>query len=236
MPIPVTPAEILAAVPQTTQNRCQALANALLRFPRLIYDFFVWAIQTDGSGFTNAFLRMIWDVGDFKVSADSGLDDGTDTTPWKLCNGAVVSQTTFASLYAVVGTTFDTGGEGAGNFRLPDFRGKFSLPVKAGTYEFGDTGGNATKTLSAGEGAFAAHNHVYGQTNLAGDDDAQLLTGSDTGITSQAYKEVHGNTDTPVTGSITSGNMVTASNTVAAPTAFSLMPPYLVGGYMYIKT
>lgn len=38
--------------------------------------------------------------------------------------GQVLSQTTYASLYAAVGTTYDTGGEGAGNFRLPDYRGR----------------------------------------------------------------------------------------------------------------
>jgi microcystin-dependent protein len=41
---------------------------------------------------------------------------------WPL--GQVVSQTTYADLYAAVGTTYDTGGEGAGNFRMPDYRGR----------------------------------------------------------------------------------------------------------------
>lgn len=40
-------------------------------------------------------------------------------------NGAVVSQTTYAALYALCGSQFNTGGEGAGNFRLPDLRGEF---------------------------------------------------------------------------------------------------------------
>lgn len=48
---------------------------------------------------------------------------------WLLCNGAVVSQTTYANLYAVVGATYNTGGEGVGNFRLPNFKRRFPIGV-----------------------------------------------------------------------------------------------------------
>lgn len=41
------------------------------------------------------------------------------------CNGAVISQITYADLYSILGSTFNTGGEGTGNFRLPDLRGEF---------------------------------------------------------------------------------------------------------------
>ena len=44
-----------------------------------------------------------------------------------LCDGSVVSQATYAALYAVCGATYNTGGEGAGNFRLPNMRQRFPL-------------------------------------------------------------------------------------------------------------
>lgn len=50
---------------------------------------------------------------------------GTPEGRWLFCNGAVVSQTTYAALYAKIGGTHNTGSEGAGNFRLPDYRGVF---------------------------------------------------------------------------------------------------------------
>ena len=40
------------------------------------------------------------------------------------CNGAAVSRTTYADLYAVVGTTYGTG-DGSSTFNLPDLRGEF---------------------------------------------------------------------------------------------------------------
>ena len=39
------------------------------------------------------------------------------------CNGQVVSRTTYANLFAKLGTTYNTGGEAATDFRLPDYRG-----------------------------------------------------------------------------------------------------------------
>lgn len=44
------------------------------------------------------------------------------------CDGSVYAQVgTYAALFAVVGTTYNTGGEGAGNFRIPDSRQRFTL-------------------------------------------------------------------------------------------------------------
>lgn len=40
-------------------------------------------------------------------------------------DGSVQSTATYPDLAAYLGTTFNTGGEGAGNFRLPDSRGEF---------------------------------------------------------------------------------------------------------------
>lgn len=48
-------------------------------------------------------------------------------TGWLLCAGQTVSQATFANLFAVLGTTYNTGGEPGGEFRLPDLRGR--VPV-----------------------------------------------------------------------------------------------------------
>lgn len=53
-------------------------------------------------------------------------------TGYLFCNGDVISQTTYASLFAVVGSAYNTGGEGAGNFRLPDFRAMFPRGASMG--------------------------------------------------------------------------------------------------------
>ena len=40
------------------------------------------------------------------------------------CNGQLVSRTTYASLFAVIGTTYGAG-DGSTTFKLPDCRGEF---------------------------------------------------------------------------------------------------------------
>jgi len=51
-------------------------------------------------------------------------------TGWLFCDGSVVSQTTYSGLFSIVGTLYNIGGEGAGNFRLPDMRRR--VPMGAG--------------------------------------------------------------------------------------------------------
>jgi len=48
---------------------------------------------------------------------------GTAPTGWLLCDGTAVSRTTYASLFAVIGTTFGTGDDST-TFNVPDFRGR----------------------------------------------------------------------------------------------------------------
>jgi len=62
---------------------------------------------------------------------------------WLLCDGDEYSQTTYSDLYAVVSSAYNTGGETAGHFRVPDLRGR----VPAGK---DNMGGNAANRLTSG--------------------------------------------------------------------------------------
>jgi len=95
---------------------------------------------------------------------------GTDlSTPagWLFCAGQAVSQTTYAALFAVISTTYNTGGEGAGEFRIPDLRGRVAagkdnmLGTAASRLTAGVSGITGT-TLGAAGGsqALAAHTHT----------------------------------------------------------------------------
>jgi microcystin-dependent protein len=89
-------------------------------------------------------------------------------TGWLLCQGQEVSQLTYATLYGIISTTYNTGGEAVGNFRLPDFRRR--VPVGAGGTGsatlgnlIGNHGGSETHTLIVSE--MPAHTHVVGSTD-----------------------------------------------------------------------
>lgn len=87
---------------------------------------------------------------------------------WLECDGSVVSQTTYANLFTAIGSSWNTGGEGGGNFRLPDFRRRASVGrggSGTGTLgnTVGNTGGEETHALITGE--LAAHNHTVNITD-----------------------------------------------------------------------
>lgn len=62
-------------------------------------------------------------------------DFGGTTAPfgWLLCDGSVVSQASYPGLFTAIGTNWNTGGEGGGNFRLPDMRGRASIGTGQGS-------------------------------------------------------------------------------------------------------
>jgi microcystin-dependent protein len=64
---------------------------------------------------------------------------GTGTAPsgWLLCNGAAVSRTTYAALFAVIGTTFGVG-DGSTTFNLPNYTNRMPYGTTVGA-----TGGSA---------------------------------------------------------------------------------------------
>ena len=67
----------------------------------------------------------------------------TAPTNWLICNGQAVSRTTYADLFAVIGTTYGTG-NGSSTFNVPNLQGR--VPVGAGTY----TEENTTKSYNRG--------------------------------------------------------------------------------------
>lgn len=88
---------------------------------------------------------------------------GAATPPagWLACDGSAVSRTTFADLFAVIGTTWGVG-DGTTTFNLPDLRGR--APIGQGTGSgltartIAGSGGEETHVLSEAE--LASHNHT----------------------------------------------------------------------------
>lgn len=68
---------------------------------------------------------------------------------WLSCDGSAVSRTTYADLFAEIGTIYGNG-DGSTTFNLPDLTGRVVLGAN-GTYTLGSTGGAASHTLTNGE-------------------------------------------------------------------------------------
>lgn len=96
-------------------------------------------------------------VAQHPIGAVTAFAGGTAPAGWLLCHGQEVSTTTYNELHQVLLTTYGTAS--AGNFRLPDLRGRFPLGV-SGTYLRGGTGGAATKAIAGHTHTTLAHSHT----------------------------------------------------------------------------
>lgn len=90
-------------------------------------------------------------VGDVKYTARS-----TAPTGWLKANGAAVSRTTYAALFAAIGTTFGAG-DGSTTFNLPDLRGEF---IRGWDDARGADPGRVLGSAQAD--AFKSHTHEVG--------------------------------------------------------------------------
>jgi microcystin-dependent protein len=79
----------------------------------------------------------------------------TPPTGWLLCDGAAVSRTTFAALFAAIGTTWGAG-DGSTTFNVPDLRGR----VRAGRDNMGGTA--AGRLTNTGTGNSGLNGQVLG--------------------------------------------------------------------------
>jgi microcystin-dependent protein len=79
------------------------------------------------------------------------------TTPngWLFCDGQAYSRTTYAALFAAIGTTFGAG-DGSTTFNVPNPLGR-AVAVTGGGHAHGSTTGTETETISVS--TMPQHNH-----------------------------------------------------------------------------
>jgi microcystin-dependent protein len=89
---------------------------------------------------------------------------GTAPAGWLLCDGTPYSTTTYAALFAVCGSTYNTSaGQSAptaGNFRVPILKGRMPVGLDAAITDFntlGKSGGSTTVTITVAQ--MPSHNH-----------------------------------------------------------------------------
>jgi len=123
---------------------------------------------------------------------------------WLVCNGAAVSRTTYANLFAVIGTSFGSG-DGSTTFNVPNFLGYF--PRGANTTGAGPDAGRTFGSTQ--QDAFQGHYHgpLSPQTAMYG-----RYSGGATGIPSGTGATEPASTGSPVTDG-TNGTPRTSTET-----------------------
>jgi len=101
---------------------------------------------------------------------------------WLLCDGSAVDRTTFAVLFAAIGTTHGSG-DGVTTFNLPDYRGRFlrgvdgtaGLDPDRASRSAMRSGGNTGNAVGSVQGdQLSAHSHTVG---VGGGDSTTMVAG-----------------------------------------------------------
>lgn len=144
---------------------------------------------------------LVTDLGDAKNPGDAvskklldaavpigAIDEFAGDTPpqgWLLCYGQAVSRTTYAALFAVIGTKFGTG-DGGSTFNVPDYRGRVGVGRD-------DMGGPAAKRVTAGGSGIVGTNiGATGGLQSVALTEAQMPPHKHEGNTNRAGRHAHG--------------------------------------------
>ena len=132
-----------------------------------------WQISAAGGGEGSTGFRS----GDRKETYRTDTEAG-----WLEENGQAVSRTTYADLFAAIGTRFGSG-DGTNTFNVPNAAGRTTVGVGPG-YPQDQTAGSATTTLTAA--MLPPHTHTMAHTHSIAHDHASFWTDVDQGAHSHA--------------------------------------------------
>jgi len=135
---------------------------------------------------------------------------GTIPPDCKICDGAAVSRTTYAKLFAAIGTAWGVG-DGTATFNLPDLRDR-ALYGAGAVVGFAATDGRAL-----GSRGGPSHSHEYGTTSDAGGDHDHSISGGTDGVGDHAHLTREDGTPTGAQGGTQTGASGTARYTVQDP-------------------
>ena len=193
-------------------------------------------------------------VGQIVAWSGSG---GSLPSGYFLCDGSAISRSTYAALFAIVGTTHGSG-NGSSTFNIPDLRDRFIVGASNSTGDTsypgvspGATGGSANATLVSHSHTINNHTHSFSATtNNPGDHDhrvdvlAEFASTHGVWQTGGGYRQVHtgGTHRKPLTSdagghthsiSGTTGNPSnTGTNSQGSSSTNANLPPYYALAYI----
>ena len=131
-----------------------------------------------------------------------------------ICDGSAVSRSTYAKLFAIIGTTYGSG-NGSTTFNVPDLRGRVAVGKNAGSFaSLGATGGEENHTLTINE--MPAHKHT---TSVNSNSEATTIGG----YAANTQSTFLGTDRGPV-----SNNYDSAMQSTGGGAAFNNLQPYIV--------
>jgi microcystin-dependent protein len=164
---------VITAVQASVGRRVQTSATDTAWIPRsedttLAVGDRVWLIQQGAIFVVGG--RLSGEPGASPIGAVTAFAGATVPDGWLACDGAAVSRTTYAGLFAQCGTTYGAG-NGTTTFNVPNLTGRLPLGTSGGHVR-GSTGGADTVVLTTANLPAHDHgsagNHSHGLSNIGG--------------------------------------------------------------------
>jgi microcystin-dependent protein len=125
----------------------------------------------------------------------------SEPTGWLLCRGQAVSRTTYAALFAVIGTAYGAG-DGSTTFNVPNFQG--TIPVGFNTTTNPPSGTTTEFSTGLGERAGTYDNAVVAHTHTMANH-THVAAGSTGGQSADHYHAANGGSNEYLMGHFGSG-------------------------------
>ncbi len=165
----------------------------------------------DGSKLTNLSASQVSGLTGF-MPTGAVIAMACETAPsgFLECDGAAVSRTTHAALFAVIGTLHGSG-DNATTFNLPDYRGRFLRgwdhgiardPDKASRAAMNTGGAGGDRVGSVQADAFKSHNHEVGALISGGAYNVQAYNASSGGLHNWFTLNNGGNETRPINAGV----------------------------------
>ena len=152
--------------------------------------------------------------GEIRIWTNASLPSG-----FLWCDASAVSRTTYADLFATIGTTFGVG-DGSTTFNLPDLRGRVPVGKDDMNNTVGTGGGAASRVTSAGSGVdgatLAASGGAQTHTLITAEIPVHNHTLTDPGHTHTVTDPTHTHNLLDVSSAAGAGNYISPSGTVAS--------------------
>jgi microcystin-dependent protein len=150
-------------------------------------------------------------LGEIQITAGNVVPTG-----WALCNGQLLSISSNAALFSLLGTTY--GGNGATTFALPNLQARmpFGVSTTDSNFLLGSLGGEASHTLTLNE--IPLHTHSFTASSANGT--SPNPSGTFPAQNSQGIRQYSGIADTSMNPA--------AVSSIGSTQPHNNLPPYLV--------
>ena len=155
MPAPIPPSQFEAAKIASGSSLCARLQK-FFSIGDLLWQQMLYMFKENG-GPSDEFIADLSAGLAVPPGAVTAFAGPSAPAGWLLCNGQNVSRTTYAALFAAIGTTYGAG-DGSSTFTLPNLTDRVPVGV-SNTIALGTTGGSKTVTLT--EAQLPSHTHTY---------------------------------------------------------------------------